>query len=455
MAAGRVVNRWTEVIPGSAELICLELMRPPGNWNIDTVDAEPFFAGQRRILLASSGIHDPENLDDSLSRGAYSALEAALTRRPEEILEVVERAGLRGMGGAFFPTARKWRAAALEPGPRYLVVNAEEGEPGVFKDRHLLEDDPHRLIEGALISAYAIGVGQVYVYVNGQAHLSSYRVGRALEAAHEHRLVGDGVLGSGFSCEVEMREGGGGYVLGEESVILESIEGRRPEPRFRPPQVVEYGLWGHPTVIDNVETLSRVPAIISGWLGFGAGISPTEVARTKLVCVTGDVQRPGVVEVPFGTTIREIVVNMAGGPLDGRALKAVLTAGPSGKIVPPALFDRPLQPGDAEVLLGSGNLIALDERRSLLDVARRLARFNADESCGKCTPCREGASRLAKMIAGSADSESLKSISHELLEIGDVVTSASLCGLGRMAANPILSTLEHFSPAQIFETRRS
>jgi NADH:ubiquinone oxidoreductase subunit F (NADH-binding) len=455
--SGHIRNRWTKVIPMDAPTICATATDPSGEVTafVEVEAPNPFYVGQRRVLFSSAGSTDPECVDDALARGAFSALRETLAHQPEELVDAVDRSGLRGMGGAFFPTARKWRACAEQPGPRYLVVNAEEGEPGVFKDRHLIEENPHRLVEGALIAAYAIGASHVYMYINGQAQLSSRRLQLAVNAAREHGLVGNSILESSFSCEIELREGAGGYVLGEESVILESIEGRRPVPRFRPPHVVEHGLWERPTVIDNVETLSRIPSIISGSFGSERTVSPTDVAHTKLVCVSGDVLRPGVVEIPFGTSLHEVVIGMAGGPPDGGTLKAVLTAGPSGKIVPPALFDRQLSPQEHEVLLGSGNLIALDERRSLADVLRRLARFNADESCGKCTPCRVGAHRLALLIEDARTVHELERSIPDLLEIGDIVGSASLCGLGRMAPNPILSTLEHFSSGEILQFERS
>jgi NADH-quinone oxidoreductase subunit F len=454
MEGDQGLARWTKVSSQHARRICDFVASHSAMQASPSEVTDPFFTGQRRVLLASAGSRNPESYDDAIERGGFIAFRQALKRKPQEIIDAIDNAGLLGMGGAFFPSGRKWRSCAMEPGPRYLVVNAEEGEPGVFKDRHLMEENPHRLIEGALIAAYAIGAQRVYVYVNGQAHLSSHRVQLALNAAREDGLVGDGILGGRFSCEIDLREGAGGYVLGEESVILESIEGRRPTPRFRPPHVVQQGLWGQPTAVDNVETLSRVPPIISATFG-QEDFSPAEIAQTKLICITGDVIRPGIVEVPFGTSIRDIVLGMAGGPQAGRSIRAVLVGGPSGKIVPPALFDRPLTPQEQDVLLGSGNLIALDDRRSLMEVVRRLAHFNADESCGKCTPCREGANRIALLMDAARDAAALVKLDPELQELGDILRSTSLCGLGRMAPNPILSALKNFSADELLEKNLS
>ncbi|MFN0071060.1 MAG: hypothetical protein ACKVVP_06165, partial [Chloroflexota bacterium] len=260
-------------------------------------DSEAFFHGQRRQLLADAGSINPESFEDAIRVGTYRALAEALTHSPADVVESIQAAGLLGMGGAYFPSWRKWQVCAGQPAPRYLVVNGEEGEPGVFKDRHLMEDQPHRLLEGAFIAAYAIGASQIYVFINGQARLSIERMQRAIDAVYRSRCVGESVLGTDFSCDVEIREGAGGYVLGEESVILESIEGYKPMPRFRPPHVAEHGLWGHPTVVNNVETLSRVPAVIRAASQIDSESTVDDGSKTKLISVTGDVQRPGLVEV--------------------------------------------------------------------------------------------------------------------------------------------------------------
>lgn len=404
--------------------------------------AVPFLDGQRRQLLREAGRSDPSSLDEALVKGRYRGLVRALTIGPEAVIDAVRRAGLAGMGGAYFPTWRKWSACRQQPAPRYLLVNAEEGEPGVFKDRHLMEDGPHRLIEGLVIAAFAVGATKVYIFVNGQAGLARERMVRALDQAQSHGLIGEGVLGTRFGCSVELRDGAGGYVLGEESVIMEAIEGRKPLPRFRPPHAAERGLWTQPTVVNNVETLSRVPSIVNWVTGRSRG--QREWVPTKLISISGDVERPGLVEVPFGTPLGDVVMKMAGGPPMGRALLAILTGGPSGNLVPPACLDRPLVPRDPEVMLGSGNLIALDSTRSLIEAVRRLTWFNADESCGKCTPCREGVRRLAERLDVVAGGEANERLAIEIAELSEVAAEASLCGLGRMAPNPVTSAARHF-----------
>jgi NADH-quinone oxidoreductase subunit F len=278
---------------------------------LDGLSRVPFLAGQRRLLLDRVGRVDPVDLDEALDHGVYSGLAAALARPPEAVVEEVRRSGLAGRGGAYFPVATKWEACRRFRGPRSLVVNAEEGEPGVFKDRHLLEGDPHRVIEGALIAAYAVGAERIVVYVNGQARLARGRLEAALARARRRGLLGTGILGAPFACDVEVREGAGGYVLGEESVILESVEGNRPMPRVRPPYPVEEGLWGQPTAINNVETLANVPLIIERGADWFAALGSARFPGTKLVCISGDVARPGVVEVEIGLALGRVLDDLA------------------------------------------------------------------------------------------------------------------------------------------------
>jgi NADH-quinone oxidoreductase subunit F len=406
----------------------------------------PFLADQCRTLLEHHGRVHPTDLDEALARGAYRGLARALSLPPEAVSEEVLTSGLAGRGGAYFPTGRKWQLCReAGPGPRYLVVNAEEGEPGVFKDRHLLEGDPHRVIEGLLIAAYAIGAERVYAYVNGQAALARARLEAALREAAARNLVGERVLGSTFSCRVEIRVGAGGYVLGEETVLLESIEGQRAMPRIRPPHTVEAGLWGQPTVINNVETLANVALILERGADWFSGLGTSRAPGTKLVAVSGDVARPGLVEVEMGTSLRRVLMELAGGIREGRRLQAVLTGGPSGNLVPPDCLDTALEPRHPEVLLGSGNLVALDDTRPLLEVVRRLTRFNAEESCGKCTPCREGVNRMWEILERVARDQPRPSDRGDLYDLGDIAAAASICGLGKMAPNPVHSALRHFT----------
>jgi NADH:ubiquinone oxidoreductase subunit F (NADH-binding) len=405
----------------------------------------PFLARQRRVLLEHLGRVDPIDIDEAMRRGRYRALDQAISWSPDEVAAEVERAGLTGRGGAYFPVAAKWKACRAASPPRYLVVNAEEGEPGVFKDRHLLEGDPHLVIEGMLIAAYAIGASRVVVYLNGHANLANQRLASALDQARNRGMVGDQIRGRDFSCDVELRAGGGGYVLGEESVILESVEGRRPMPRVRPPFPVTSGLHGRPTVINNVESLANVPLIVDRGAEWFRQLGTERWPGTKLICVTGDVAQPGLVEVEIGTPLGVVIEEICGGVPGGRSVGAVLAGGPSGVLVPPGLLDTPLEPRQPDVMLGSGNLVVLDESRPLLDLVRRLARFNAEESCGKCTPCREGVTRMHEIVERIAAGEGRATDKQDLSDLCEVAAAASLCGHGQMAPNPIRSALAHFS----------
>ena len=403
---------------------------------VEEVQAEPFWAGQHRRLLRRCGRCDPESLEEALAEGVYAAFALAMEGPPEAVIERAERAGLRGRGGAYFSAGAKWRSAREAPGEAALVVNAEEGEPGVFKDRHLMEGDPHRLIEGMLIAAYACGAREAFIYVNGTAVLSARRLEGALARAREAGLLGRRILGSDFSLEVEVYRGAGGYVCGEESVILESIEGQRAMPRPRPPYPTRHGLFGRPTVINNVETLASVPDLL---------LDPGATADTKIFCLSGHLRRPSVVEVKLGTRLRDVLEGIGGGA-PGARLKAALLGGPSGGLLPEKLFDVELWPGwplhEAGALLGSGGIVAFDESVSMLEVARRLTAYNAQESCGKCTPCREGTQRLVELLARfpGADGATLAEV-HDVLE---AVGVASLCGLGQMAPGPVRSAMAHF-----------
>ena len=405
----------------------------------------PWFADQRRWLMRSAGFVDPISMDAALERGRYRGLAQALEATGEELIDVVMSTGLGGRGGAYFPIARKWQGCrAGGPKPRYLVVNAEEGEPGVVKDRHLMEADPHLIVEGMLLAAYAIEADKIIVFINGHAHPSIERMTAAIEAARARNLVGHNILGSDFSCEIAIQFGAGGYVLGEESAMLEALEGHRPMPRVRPPFPVIEGLFGHPTDISNVETLANVALIAAeGPEGFLA--NGTDLWHgTKLITVSGDVERPGVYEIPFGLSLRTVVEQIAGGVREGRPLQAVLSGGPSGMLVPPSMLDTPLEPRRLDVLLGSGNLIVLDDRHDLLEIVQRLTLFNACESCGKCTPCREGVHRMAEILDRVAHDRTRATDREDLLLLCDLAAHASICGLGQMAPNPVRTGLMRF-----------
>ena len=398
-----------------------------------------FLDHQRRELTARCGLVDPGDIADAIRRGSYVTLADALSRRdPRGLIETVKAAGLRGRGGAYFAAALKWEGVRAAAGsPKHLIVNAEEGEPGIFKDRHLMEGDPHRLLEGALLAAYAAGASRICVYIHGEAHLSALRMARALDDARRWGLVGDAILASDFSVDVEIRRGAGGFVLGEETALMESLEGRPAMPRPKPPFPTEAGLFGRPTIINNVETLFAVPLIAARgadwWTSLGRGHG------TKCFGLSGHVARPGMVEVEMGATLRDLIERIGGGVPGHHTLKGALLGGPSGIIVPPRHLDEPLLPG-GRVNPGTGGVVALDDTVSVREVLRALLDFNTRESCGKCTPCREGTARLRDML------DSRGALNRAAVaDLSEVVRVASLCGLGQAAPLSLLSALREFA----------
>ena len=413
----------------------------------DRKPADAFFAGQTRVVLDGVGEVDPVSLDEYLLRGGYAGLAKALCTTPEAVTDEVKESGLRGRGGAYFPAAIKWESARKFTAPKYLVVNCEEGEPGIFKDRHIMEGMPHRLLEGTIIAAYASGAGSAYAYVNAEADLSAGRLQTAIDQAYERGLLGDDILDSGFGLEVEIRRGAGGYVCGDETTLLNTMEGYRREPRIKPPLPIESGLWGKPTVINNAETLASVPFIVAEGASAFMDIGANGDAGTKIISLSGSVLRPGLVEVPMGTTLREIICGLGGGPGEGHDLAAIAVGGPSSGVLPASMLDTPIAPGqlhESGVMLGAGGVVALDEDADIIGVVRHLAAYNADESCGKCTPCREGTPRIVdaldRLIGGDGSDADL----DELRQLADVVELASLCGLGQAAGGPVKSALHFF-----------
>jgi NADH-quinone oxidoreductase subunit F len=403
----------------------------PGEFTV----SQEWVAPQRRILMERCGVADPYDIADALRHGAYDTLARALEDgRPEAVIEEVRASGLAGRGGAYFQTAVKWSACRAATGsPKFLVVNGEEGEPGIFKDRHLMEGDPHRLLEAVLIAAFAAGASRAILYIHGEAELSAQRVGAALEQARQWGLMGEDILGAGFSLEVEIRRGAGGFVLGEETALLESIEGRRAMPRTRPPFPVESGLYGKPTVINNVETLFAVVPIAARG---GAAFAALGGGRgTKLFGLSGHLRRPGVVEMEVGCTLRTLIDEVGGGW--DRPIGAAVVGGPSGSIVHPRQFEEPLIPRGS-VNPGTGGVVALEDGASVRDAVRTLLAFNARESCGKCTPCREGTARMLHLLDDkTVDAVRIKTLS-------EAVQLASLCGLGQAAPLAVLSGLAEF-----------
>ena len=414
-------------------------------------ELEAFFSAQHIALMEGVGSLDPVSLDEYVAGSGYLGLADALSMRPDAVIGLVLEAGLLGRGGAYFPAARKWQAARrVSANRRHLVVNAEEGEPGVFKDRHLMEGNPHRIIEGALIAAYAAGAGNVVIYVNAEADLSADRMAAALASAEAAGLVGDDVMGSGFDCAVTIRRGAGGYVCGEETTLLNTVEGRRREPRLRPPFPTDAGLYGEPTVINNAETLANLPAILRGGARRFASIGLNDARGTRLVSLSGAVRRPGLAEVPMGTTVRQVINLVGGGVPEGRAIGFAAVGGPSSGLLPASELDAPLRPGmlhSSGVVMGAGGITVFDDRASPVQAAARLSRYNAAESCGKCTPCREGTPRIAAALGRLAAGEPKDSDLRDLQDLAEIVGAASLCGLGQMAGNPVTSLLHFYGDA--------
>ena len=444
-------------VPALAETLDAWPTQPSDDASSFPDDLSDFFAPQTRLLLTGCGHVVPDSVDEYLAAGGYSGLKRALSFPPEEVIQMVLDAGLQGRGGAYFPAALKWRAARNAKGHSpYLVVNAEEGEPGIFKDRHILEGDPHLLLEGMLIAAYASGAGSGYIYVNAEANLSAERLEAAIAEARNSRLIGKDILGSGFDFQVTVRRGAGGYVCGEETTLLDTIQGNRREPRLRPPFPTESGLFQQPTVINNVETLSNVPLILRVSDGEGdaeashsfSSLGLENARGTKLVCLSGVVMRPGMAELPMGTTIRDVVYKIGGGPPPGRRIGLVAVGGPSSGIIPVTELDLPLQPGmlhPSGVVMGAGGIMVMDDSVPVIDVVRRLAAYNAAESCGKCTPCREGTPRMVEALDRLNSDAGTAADIEELKSLAEIVGSASLCGLGQMAGGPINSALHFFA----------
>jgi NADH:ubiquinone oxidoreductase subunit F (NADH-binding) len=411
-------------------------------------ELESFFTSQYLLVMSRCGQKDSTDIDEHIADGGYRGLDKALAQSPEQVIDEVLKSGLMGRGGAYFPPARKWQGArSVNASSRYIVVNAEEGEPGIFKDRHLMEGDPHRLLEGALIAAYASGASQIYIYINAEAHLSAERMEIAIEQARGLGLIGENILGSSFNCEAAIRRGAGGYVCGEETTLLNTIEGDRREPRLRPPFPTESGLFRQPTVINNVETLVNVPYILSRGASRFSQIGLDSARGTKLICLSGSVRRPGLAEVPMGATLRQVIYNIGGGPPPGRNIGVIAVGGPSSGVLPVSELDTPLRPGmlhPSGVVMGAGGVMVLDESVPVMEVVRRLAAYNAAESCGKCTPCREGTPRMVEALDRLASGHGSPNDLDELRYLAEIVSAASLCGLGQMSGGPINSALRFF-----------
>jgi len=409
----------------------------------------PFYQGQKKNVLRNCGIIDPTKVLHYIARGGYSALEKVLGGvSPEEVISQVTKSGLRGRGGAGFPTGRKWgftRAAAGDV--KYLVCNGDEGDPGAFMDRALLEGDPHSVLEGMLIAAYAIGAGTGYLYVRAEYPIAVEHLKIALAQAQELGLLGQNILGSGFDFEIKIKEGAGAFVCGEETALLASIEGRRGMPRPRPPFPAQSGLWGKPTNINNVETYANVPLIILNGAEQYANIGTQQSKGTKIFSLAGKINNTGLVEVPIGTPIKEVVFGVGGGVPRERKFKAVQMGGPSGGCVPEEHLDLPVDYGSLEAIgaiMGSGGMVVMDEDTCMVDTARYFLAFTQVESCGKCVPCRLGTKRMLEILTRITEGEGAEGDIELLVELAEGVKDSALCGLGQTCSNPVLTTIRYF-----------
>jgi bidirectional [NiFe] hydrogenase diaphorase subunit len=409
----------------------------------------PFFTKQMPIVLENSGVIEPERIESYLAAGGYDALDHALHEMsPAAVIEQVTKSGLRGRGGAGYPTGLKWSQVAKQrPGTKYVICNADEGDPGAFMDRSVLESDPQRVLEGMAIAAYAIGADQGFIYVRGEYPLAIHRLQTAIRQARRLGILGGPVFGSGVNFRVDLRIGAGAFVCGEETALIASIEGQRGLPRPRPPYPAESGLWGAPTLINNVETFANIPPIINKGGDWFASIGTGRSKGTKVFALAGKVVNTGLVEVPMGTTLRTIVEELGGGAPNGRPIKAVQTGGPSGGCIPADKLDTPVDYESLAALgsiMGSGGMIVMDDSDNMVDVAKYFMEFCMDESCGKCIPCRAGTVQMHALLGRIRGGGATDADVQRLESLCDMVKHTSLCGLGQSAPNPVLSTLRYF-----------
>lgn len=408
-----------------------------------------FYKKQKRIALRNCGLINPEVIEEYIANDGYQALGKALTEMTrEEVIETVKKSGLRGRGGGGFPTGLKWEFAYKARGDKkYVVCNADEGDPGAFMDRSTLEGDPHSILEAMTIAGYAIGADQGFIYVRAEYPIAVKRLQIAIDQAREKGLLGKDIFGTGFNFDVELRLGAGAFVCGEETALLASIEGRRGEPRPRPPFPANEGLWGKPTLINNVETFANIPPIIlNGWEWF-ASIGTERSKGTKVFALAGKVNNTGLVEIPMGTTLREVVFDIGGGIPNGKKFKAAQTGGPSGGCLPAELLDIPIEYDtliQAGSMMGSGGMIIMDEDTCMVDIAKFFLQFTQDESCGKCPPCRIGTKRMLEILERITTGKGKEGDIELLEKLAKNIKASALCGLGQTAPNPVLSTIRYF-----------
>ncbi len=433
---GRVVERLVYSDTGDTEVE-----------GIVSLNDTTFYKSQNRVVLRNCGVIDPENIDEYIAMDGYEALGKVLTEwTPQDVIKCVTDSGLRGRGGGGFPTGRKWSLCADGP-QKYVVCNADEGDPGAFMDRSVLEGDPHCLIEAMAICGYAVGANQGYVYVRAEYPIAVKRLQKAIEDARAYGLLGKNIFGTGFDFDMDIRLGAGAFVCGEETALMTSIEGNRGEPRPRPPYPAVKGLFGCPTVENNVETFANIPQIILRGADWFASMGTEKSKGTKVFALGGKIENTGLVEIPMGTTLRDIIYNIGGGIPGGKPFKAAQTGGPSGGCIPASLIDTPIDYDNLTAIgcmMGSGGLIVMDEDTCMVDIAKFFLEFTVDESCGKCTPCRIGTKRLLELLEKICDGNGTLEDLDRMEELCEYIKTNSLCALGQTAPNPVLSTLKFF-----------
>lgn len=416
---------------------------------VKSLDELNFYKKQHRIVLKNCGLIDPENIDEYIAFDGYKALEKVLTKMtPDEVIKEVSDSGLRGRGGAGFPTGRKWQfAKESQDSQKYVACNADEGDPGAFMDRSVLEGDPHTIVEAMAIAGYAIGANKGYVYVRAEYPIAVHRLSIAIEQAREYGLLGKNIMGTNFEFDLEIRLGAGAFVCGEETALMESVEGRRGEPRPRPPFPAVKGLFGKPTLLNNVETYANITQIILNGSSWYASIGTEKSKGTKVFALGGNINNVGLVEVPMGITLREIVYDIGGGIPNGREFKAAQTGGPSGGCIPMQNLDTPIDYESLSAIgsmMGSGGLIIMDDNTCMVNLARFFLDFTVDESCGKCPPCRIGTKRMLEILERLVNGKGKNGDIEKLEKLALNIKRSSLCGLGQTAPNPVLSTLKYF-----------
>ncbi len=417
--------------------------------NIKSLNETNFYAKQKRVALRNCGVINPENIEEYIAIDGYQALGKVLTEMtPEDVIQIIKDSGLRGRGGGGFPTGLKWQFTHdSKNDQKYVACNADEGDPGAFMDRSILEGDPHAVIEAMAIAGYAVGADQGYIYIRAEYPIAVNRLRIAIEQAREYGLLGKDIFGSGFNFDLDIRLGAGAFVCGEETALITSIEGYRGEPRPRPPFPAVKGLWGKPTLLNNVETYANIPQIILNGVDWFTSFGTEKSKGTKVFALGGKINNTGLVEIPMGTTLREVVEEIGGGIPNGKKFKAAQTGGPSGGCIPASLIDTPID-YDSLIqigsMMGSGGLIVMDEDNCMVDIAKFFLEFTVDESCGKCTPCRVGTKRLLEILTKITDGKGTMEDIDKLEELCYSIKESALCGLGQTAPNPVLSTLKYF-----------